>query len=115
KIIAHDRRHKARSRRRGDPRRVDLTDLMTGAGSYRDERGRDRRLGGEAALQDDRGARRDVVAERGMACQMIGGDRFRVWVVLVEPHGMRERRAEFLQCPLSPLQAATDLPEAARA
>src|SRR5947208_16321587 len=79
KIIAHDRRHKARSRRRGDPRRVDLTDLMTGAGSYRDERGRDRRLGGEAALQDDRGARRDVVAERGMSCQMIGGDRFRVW------------------------------------
>ena len=114
KIVAHDRRHKARSRRRGDARRVDLADLVTGAGGHRDERGRDRRLGGEAALQDDRGARRDVVAERGMSRQMIGGDRFRVRVVLVEPHGMRGVRAEFPQYPLHPLQDEIALAAAAR-
>ena len=112
-IVAHDGRHKPRGRRRGDPRRVDLADLVPRLGGHRDQRGRDRRFGGEAALHDDRGGGRDVVAELGVPSQMVGGDRFRVRIVLVEPHGPAQLGPEFPQDMPHPLQDEIALPAAA--
>ena len=93
---------------------MDLADLVPRPGGHRDQRGRDRALGGEAAFHDDGCARWDVVAERGMPRQMVGGDRFRVRIELVEPHGVAQIRAEFLQDPPHPLQNEIALPPAAR-
>src|SRR5215469_13168497 len=97
KVVANDRRDKARGRRGGDAGRVDLADLVSRLGHHRDQRGRDGRPCAEAPLHDHRGARRDVVPERVVPGEVIGRDRARVRIILVEPDGMREIGAEFAE------------------
>src|SRR5260370_26771461 len=80
-LVADDGRDKARSRRRGDARRVDLADLVPRFWHHRDQRGRDRRRNAEAALHDHRRAWRDVVPECVMPGEMIGSDGPRLRVI----------------------------------
>lgn len=82
---------------------MDFVDLVPGFGHHRDQRCRYRRVG-EAALHDHRGARRDVVAEFGVPGEMIGGNRSRHRVILIEPDGMRQVGAEFAQDTTHPPQ-----------
>jgi hypothetical protein len=92
---------------------MDFVDLIPRFGNDRDQRRRYRRVGGEAALHDYRGARRDVVAEFGVAGEMIGGNRSRYWVILIEPDGMRQIGAEFAQHTTHPPQDEIALTAAA--
>src|SRR5260370_27001535 len=60
-LVADDGRDKARSRRRGEARRVDLADLVPRFWHHRDQRGPHCRRNAEAALHDHRRALRDRV------------------------------------------------------
>src|ERR1700738_1717875 len=73
---------------------MDFVDLVPGSGRDRDQRRRYRSVGGEAALHDHRGARRDVVAEFGVPGEMIGCNRSRPRIILIEPDGMRQAQVE---------------------
>src|SRR5438046_246959 len=92
---------------------MDFVDFVPGFGRDRDQRGRYRRVGGEAALHDYRGARRNVVAEFGMPGEMIGGNRSRHRVILIEPDGMRQIGPEFAQHTTHPPQDEIALTAAA--
>jgi hypothetical protein len=94
---------------------MDFVDLVPGFGHDGDQRRRHRRVGGEAALHDHRGARRNVVAEYGVPGEMIGGNRSRHRVILIEPDGMRQVGAEFAQHTTHPLQDEIALTAAALA
>jgi hypothetical protein len=59
---------------------------------------------GEASVHDNRGARRDIAAEFGKACQMIGRYRRAHSVKLVDPHGVGQIAAEFLENAAHPAQ-----------
>src|SRR6185503_7801560 len=60
------------------------------------------------------GAGRDVVAELGVSGMVIGGDRLRVRIVLVETYRVRQVRAELLQDAPHALQDEIALAAAAR-
>ena len=112
KLVADDSRHKARSRRRGDPRRMDLADLVARLRHDRDQRSRYRRPRAETAFHHHRGAWRDVVGERVVPGKVIGGDGPRVRIVLIEPDGVREVGAEFAEHSAHPPQNEICLPPA---
>ena len=58
----------------------------------------------EAALHDDRGAGRNVIAELGEAGEVIGMDRLALGVELIDTHGVRQIGSEFLQDRAHPLE-----------
>ena len=97
KLVANHGRHKAGARRRGDTRRIDLVGLVSRLGHDCDQRRRYCRSAAKAALHDYRCARRDVFSEGVVPGEVIGSDRPRVRVVLVEPDTVCEIGAKFLE------------------